>query len=461
MAGCSLPRPGNPSSTGLKILLVGIDGASWDVIDPLLARGKLANFKRLIDAGVRAPLQSQTPMFSPCIWTTIATGRNREEHAITRFVSKQSTRESPKLVASSDREVPAIWNMLSSYERSVGVVGWWVTWPAETVNGFMISDRVAYGRWESWTDGVQSSGITYPPELATKIRPLVVDALKSPPTDEMFALADFNDAEKRTIVAADKPIPFHGPSIFKFEYCEQRTYEKIALDLFARKQPELSMVFLVCVDAVSHTFWHDYRPDNFPGVDRDEAARLGRLVPSMYEHDDAYLADLLAKVDANTVVIVVSDHGFKASGRLPGLTKTINYHSVGIDKTEDVEDPVNIGQSGIHDIDGVFIACGGPFLKGATPKTKASVLDVTPTVLALLGLPVAKNMPGRVLDELIDPKFLSAHPITFIDAYEDRCKPANAPRPTNVDDSQRTDVLKSLGYTDVGAGQDPKQPEKH
>jgi len=54
----------------------------------------------------------------------------------------------------------------------------------------------------------------------------------------------------------------------------------------------------------------------------------------MYEHDDAYLADLLAKVDANTVVIVVSDHGFKASGRLPGLTKTINYHSVGIDKTE-------------------------------------------------------------------------------------------------------------------------------
>jgi predicted AlkP superfamily phosphohydrolase/phosphomutase len=449
--GSALPN------TGLKILLIGIDGATWDVIDPLLADGRLPTLRRLIGAGVRAKLESEQPMLSPSIWTTIATGRSRSEHGITRFISSSSTPAAPRLVASTERRVPAIWNVLDSYHRSVGVIGWWVSWPAEPVDGFVVSDRVAWGRWQNWTDGRKSERFTYPEELFARIRERVVDPVKSPPLDEMFALADFNDAERELIRTSDHPLPFHGPSVFKFGFCEQKTYENIALELLPESQPELSMLFLVAVDPVSHNFWHLFRPDEFGGaVDRDQVTRLGDLVPAMYEHDDAYLAALLSKLDPTTVVMIISDHGFKASGRLPRPTQSVDYRVLGLDKQETTERPVNIGQSGVHDIDGILIASGGPFVPGATPTRKAGVLDVAPTLLALLGLPVAENMHGRVLEELIDPAFLRAHPVQRIAAYP-ITRPPQSARPGEVDDTQRTEQLKALGYVDVGGGKEPPE----
>lgn len=448
------PPAGPKAPSPTKVLLIGIDGASFDVIDPLLAQGKLPAFEKIIRAGVRAKLASQKPILSPCVWTTIATGRNREDHGIVGFVSRHSPREQAQLVATTDRMVPALWSMASAMGRSVGVVGWWVSWPSETVDGFVVSDRVAQGRWESWTDGRKDTGATYPPELYAQIAELVVDPVKAPPMAELGALADFTADELAQIAAADHPIPFHGPSVLKFGFCEQKTYENIAFDLLPKRQPDLSMVFLVGVDPISHTFWHCYQPDKFPqGVEPDLARRLGRIVPSMYEHDDATIAKLLALVDPETVVIVVSDHGFQASGKLPGLTQSVDYKSVGLKKVEELDEPVNIGTSGIHHIDGVFLACGGPIVRGAVPKTQPSVLDVAPTVLALLGLPIAENMPGRVLEELIDPGFLKAHPIRRIGAYEDVVKASSAPRPdAAAADRLRAEQLKSIGYVGVGGG---------
>ncbi|MCE9592863.1 MAG: alkaline phosphatase family protein [Planctomycetes bacterium] len=447
------PPPDGRAPSGLKIVLIGIDGATWDVIDPMLDTGELPTFAGLIQRGSRAPLESQTPILSPCIWTTIATGRNRKDHGIFRFRSTTTTADRPRLMATTDRTAPAIWNMVTSFGVGVGVVGWWVTWPAEAVEGFIVSDRMAYSRWTTWTDGAKARYLTHPENLAERLKSLVVDPVKAPPVDELFALADFNEAERAEILAVDRPIPFHAPSVFKFGYCEQRTYERIATELYSHSQPSLSLLFLVAVDPISHTYWHLFKPNAFgPGVDADQARRLGKLVPAIYRHDDRYLGELLPKFDANTVVIVVSDHGFKASGKLPGASKEIDYNAVGIARIEELDDPVNIGQSGVHDLDGVLFAAGGPILRGAALKTKATVLDVTPTVLALLGLPIARNMPGRVLEEWIDPAFLVAHPITTIDAYESRCKPTVFGADADVDDSGRTELLNSLGYTDVGGG---------
>jgi predicted AlkP superfamily phosphohydrolase/phosphomutase len=446
-------QPNGASPSGLKVVIVGIDGATWTVMDPLLAGPDLPTFASLIERGSRAPLESQKPILSPCVWTTIATGRNREDHGIVRFRSTHSTAEKPKLMATTDRTAPAIWNMVTSYGVGVGVVGWWVTWPAEAVEGFIVSDRVAYSRWSSWTDGHQNSRLTHPPELIDKLKALVVDPVQAAPLDEIYALAEFDERERREIEAADHPIPFHAPSVLKFGFCEQKTYERIADELFAHSQPALSLMFLVAVDPISHTYWHMYRPSEFrEPVDPGEAMRLGKIVPAIYRHDDHYLGTLLPKFDERTVVIVVSDHGFKASGKLPGLTREVDYRSVGIARTEELEDPVNLGQSGVHDLDGILIAAGGPILKRAALKKKATVLDVTPTVLALLGLPIARNLPGRVLEELIDPAFLAAHPLQYIDAYEDRCKPTAFDEPAEFDDGGRTELLNSLGYTDVGGG---------
>jgi predicted AlkP superfamily phosphohydrolase/phosphomutase len=431
----------------LKVLVVGIDGATFDIIEPMAASGKLPTMQRLMESGSHAPLRSEDPMLSPAIWTTIATGRHRHEHGILDFVAKKrGTPEHPALVTSFDRQTLAIWNIVSPFQKTVGVVGWWVTWPAEPVRGFLVSDRLAHDRWEAWTDESATKYFTSPPELFDEIKGLVVDPQK-PPMEEIDALAEWSPSEREELLAAERPILFHGPSVFKFGYCAQRTYENIALHLLTRGQPDLSMVFLISVDPVCHTFWHHYRPEQFGLPADDEASRrLGRLIPNLYEHNDRYLQELLARVDKDTVVFIVSDHGFMGSGKLPGETTVNDLRIVGIDRREELDRPVNVGMTGIHHIDGVLIAAGGPIVKGAKFTSQPTIADVTPTILALMGLPVAEDMPGRVLEELVEPSYWAAHPIRTIESYEDYIDRAALITAAQADDTERTEYLRALGY---------------
>jgi len=442
------PELADARPSGVRVLLVGIDGATFNVIDPLLAEGALPVLGGLMERGSRARLRSESPMKSPAIWTTVATGRAREDHGIDDFMSRErGTPQDPALIASVDRKTLALWNLLAPFELATTVVGWWVTWPAEPICGQLVSDRLAQSRWMAWTESGGDVRLTWPEGLAEELRPLVVDPM-DPPVDELAALVDLTDVERAEMLAAEEPIPYHGPSVFKFGFCEQRTYENVAFELLGRGQPELAMVFLIAVDPISHTFWHFYEPDRFPGgVDPDEAARLGALVPAMYEHDDRTLGRLLELVDEDTVVIVVSDHGFKASGHLPQETDSVDLRFFGIDRREPLERPVNVGMTGVHKENGVLVAAGGPIVAGAEFDAQPTVADIAPTILALMGLPIARDMSGRVLEEMIDPAFLARHPLHWIESYEGLIA-----RPEldagSVDDGLRKSYLKALGYTD-------------
>jgi hypothetical protein len=249
-------------------------------------------------------------------------------------------------------------------------------------------------------------------------------------------------------VAAKKPLFGHGLSVFKYAYCSQRSYEKMALQLLAKSQPDLTGIFLVANDPVSHCFWHYYEPGAFPaGVDAGTAARLGRLVPSLYEHNDAYLGELLARVSPDTVVLVVSDHGFEASHQLPALRPAPRLFEGPEAERAAMNGMVAVGQSGKHQIDGILIAAGGPIRHAAS--LTATQYDIAPTILALLGLPVPEDMPGRVLREMLDPAFLSAHPVRRIASYEpliDRQVVQAAATAEGSDDDEKKELLRSLGY---------------
>src|SRR5207249_759516 len=102
------------------------------------------NLSRLIAQGVRARLKTIEPVLSPVIWTTVATGFLPSEHGILDFLATD-TRTGEKIpVTSRQRRVKAIWNLLDEAGVPVGVIGWWATWPAESVDGYIVSDRVAY-----------------------------------------------------------------------------------------------------------------------------------------------------------------------------------------------------------------------------------------------------------------------------------------------------------------------------
>ncbi|MDO8489630.1 MAG: alkaline phosphatase family protein, partial [Candidatus Omnitrophota bacterium] len=124
-----------------KILFIGLDGASWNVLDALLKEDKLPNIKYLASHGCRASVNTLEPMVSPLIWTSIATGKMPDKHGIMGFTAKQPKSGIEIPVTSNLRKAQAIWNILSYYKKSVGVFGYLVTWPAERVNGCLVSDR--------------------------------------------------------------------------------------------------------------------------------------------------------------------------------------------------------------------------------------------------------------------------------------------------------------------------------
>lgn len=444
-ASKSVPEP-ETGPSGVKVLIVGMDGATFDIVLPMAQRGELPHMTRMMDTGAAAGLLSVQPMLSPVLWTTIATGRHRADHGVKGFL-RQRADGTLTLVCSEDRLKPALWNIASAYGKSTSVVGWWVTWPAEKINGLMVSDRVVHSRWGIWTEARSDGRQVSPQSMLARVQDRIVSP-SAPPMDEIRALADWTEGELEEMLQASEPVLAHGPSVFKFGYCAQRSFEQIALDVLADGQPDLTQVFLIAIDPTCHTFWHFFQPEAFPEeVDADAVARLGKLIPNMYAHNDAVLGELLGRVGEDTVVLVVSDHGFQATGVLPGQTRRVTYEGLHMDRVDEFDRPVTVGQSGCHDLTGVFLASGGPIVRDVQWTAQPTLVDIAPTVLALLGLPVGRDMPGRVITEIIDPAFLEAHPIQYVDTHDALAdQPLQSEIEKQAGEASQLEYLRSLGY---------------
>jgi predicted AlkP superfamily phosphohydrolase/phosphomutase len=416
-------------------VIVGIDGADPAVIERLVDQGRLPNLGRLLREGSAGPLRAEEPLFSPAIWTTVATGVPRDRHGIVHFAAVPpaagadagAARPPRVLVNSNFRRVDALWNIVGRHDRTVGFVGWWATWPAEPVRGFLVSDRVAFSRYEEWLPSFESPqfSMTYPPELFEEVRPLVTEPARLA-REEVERLVPLTDAEWETVQRVDSPIEFHWPSIVPFTLAEQKTYRDIALRMLEQGQPDLFAVYLVGIDPISHCFWHAWRPADFEGVPPEEAERFADVVPRAYELADRYLGDILAAIDKDTTVLVLSDHGFR-SGR--GRPVEGRYGS------------------GIHSVDGVLLAAGPGVRRGGRIEG-ATVFDVAPTVLALLGIPPARDMPGRVLLEAFEQEVRDALRLERVETH----RTARTPIPIDEEAKRRPEErlylekLRALGY---------------
>lgn len=126
-----------------RVVVLGIDGLDPVAIDLLVREGQLPTFARLRREGASGRLRSSRPMLSSILWTTIATGRPPTDHGIGHFVAIDERGEHLP-VTSAMRRVRALWNIASEGGRTVGIVGWWATWPAEAVRGTIVSDHAGY-----------------------------------------------------------------------------------------------------------------------------------------------------------------------------------------------------------------------------------------------------------------------------------------------------------------------------
>jgi len=209
--------------------------------------------------------------------------------------------------------------------------------------------------------------------------------------------------------------------------------------LLERYDPSLFAVYFDGFDAYCHHFWpvfRDYLRARESGNDAVakmgvEARRTGEAMEMHLARLDAYLGVVLRHADPDDVVLVISDHGY---GDNPGKTPILRGYD------EWIKPPH------WHDLDGFVAAIGGP-IRGGFEIADAGVLDVTPTVLALLGLPVADDMDGEPLTAMMTPEFLAKHPVSRVATYETEEWTEQQAIESSFDE-EVLERLRSLGYLD-------------
>jgi predicted AlkP superfamily phosphohydrolase/phosphomutase len=404
-----------------KVVIIGVDGMDWNLVDPLLEEGKMPNLARVIEQGCRADFNSLKPLEkSPTIWTTIATGKGPRKHGIGDFVAGSD--EQP-LLNSTGWRARSVWDILGEKGYSVGLIGWLVTWPAVEVNGYCVTERITY----SPEDGYPAiPDLTYPPELEQEVGPLRVSA-------SGMALEEIEDLMSGDLWwEGEEAVTWGGVQTVRGICSSDQTIRNIARHMLStREQPDFFAVYFLGIDRASHRFWGPMRPWTVDmKMDERQNEAYEHIIPNYYVRVDGLIGEILEALDEDSTVIICSDHGFY------GPRRTKDGLQLGIEMHREV---------------GVLAAMGPGIRQGVT-LTTASVLDIAPTLLAILGEPVGRDMDGFVLTEMLDEEQLAAHPVSYVDTYESEEESSDSdeeepdePIESELDDAIREE-LRSLGY---------------
>ena len=380
-----------------RVTIIALDGGSLDFITSVTAQGRLPNFGRLLDRGAVRHLATLHPTAAETVWAAVATGKLPQKNGIRsaglyRFAPEDGVPlqllpeycfahglvrlgfliEEPH--SSATFRTRTLWSILSGHGISVGVVGWPLSQPAPPVRGFLVADT--YQRTALTASGVGGPPALYPSDL----QPDALAAMESVAAD------------------ADGSGPDESPARV------DRIYERVANTLGERRPVQVAVTRYQSLDPIGHHYLRFATPLEFGDVTEEERRRLGTVLERHYAMIDDAIGRAMTGIDANDLLLVVSGFGMVP---LP-LAKRLVEKVIG--------DP---DLSGTHDVapDGFLIAYGSSVAPGRSP-TRASVVDVTPTLLYFLGLPVGRDMDGYVRTDLFTPAFIQDQPIAYIPTYD-------------------------------------------
>jgi len=272
---------GASSSVKPRVLIIGLDGATLDLLIPWASEGKLPQMARLLKNGAWGPLQSPIPPITPPSWTSFMTGMNPGKHGVFHFIEPQPGSYGMRYVNAGHRKARTIWRILSDAGLTVGVMNIPFTYPPEAVDGFLISGMDTPD---------ESSDFVHPKTLRAELERVVgkinldIRYLGYMSTDER------RDAVLRQLAEID----------------EQRT--RLALYLLEKHPADVMMFAYTSSDTGHHYFWQYMDPEH-PFYDPVGAKKYGNAILEIYQRLDRSLGLFLDRVSDDTVVILVSDHG--------------------------------------------------------------------------------------------------------------------------------------------------------
>lgn len=309
-----------------RVLVLGMDGIDWAILDRLMDEGRLPNFSRVVREGVSAPLISLEDFTSsPVIWTSILTGRLPEEHGVTGFTSKDPVTGQEGPVSAVDRKTPAVWNMFTQHHMNAVVLGQWATFPVEPVSGVLVSDRAAFLASKPETQWALTDEnrveLTYPPMFFDKtVLPLLENGLTSVPEPVDRSLGKLMDLTIPDRVPGTLDFPdFHDDDVhfFKQSFREDLLKDILGMEILENVPPDLYINYFRGTDVSEHFFWRYWEPELF-GEKPVKEGWFDDLIPSYYEYMDEILGRHLSLMSGNDSLLIVSDHGQIAQPMLQG-----------------------------------------------------------------------------------------------------------------------------------------------
>jgi predicted AlkP superfamily phosphohydrolase/phosphomutase/Flp pilus assembly protein TadD len=365
-------RTPRPAGARAPVIWLGLDGLDWELLDRLSAQGKLPNWTRLSSEGATGRLSSFLPILSPLLWTTAATGVGPDVHRVLDFQEVDPKTGQKVPVSGLSRAVPAVWNLASAAGLRVGVVGWWATHPAEQVEGFFVSDHaspILFGQ-------LPLSGVAYPEGLAPGVAQVVARDGKVTPA-ELAAYLAVSEAEIAQALSSGAGMENPIVALARI-VASTRVYQRIARDLYDRNHPDLMAVYFEGTDEIGHVF-ASYVAPRLACVAEEDFRRFSGAVDLFYGLIDRVLGQWMRRAEEDGATLIVhSDHGFKWGADRPCERSSINWATAG----------------SWHRPDGVY-AFWGENVRKDGERGVASLFDIAPTVLALLGLPSDTRMTGR------------------------------------------------------------------
>lgn len=371
------------------VVILGFDGANWDLIDPLIAGGRLPLFRKLKKNSAWGTLHTSTPARSPVIWTSIATGKTMAKHGIDDFIPRRPAKSGNRLpYLSTDIRAATLWEILDAYSLRSVLVNWFLSYPPQPLNGLNVSD---YFRMRAFQPRSSKQGAlpdtVYPPGRAAEFEKLIErdyeKVLKENRLPDFPRLFDRQGGRR----SRDHAMLAKYPEFI----LEENLMTRVAIRLFQTEKFDFFAAYFRMTDIVQHFAYDCFIPDaykkellsSFSGADPD-----GRKLREAYEK----VADILCPVYQNmeetirvfmdderfrdAYFFIVSDHGFNFFRR----DNVVNYNHVnGLEKAPD----------------GILLI-KGPGVKPGKIRL-ARIYDIAPTVLYLLGLAQDRSMDGAPL----------------------------------------------------------------
>ncbi len=406
------------------LVFIGLDGAEWAVIKPMIERGELPNIKKLMDTGIHTGLINTGALISPPVWTTYVTGEYPRAHGILDHVFPFDGSKLTQLVNSTLRLKPALWNIASEAGLRSAVMGYYVSWPVEDILGTIVTDRTMQEHPNS----------VFPAATEPSVFAIVDEV-----TDNSFQ----EEFLQRYYSWGYRPEQADNPSHPNYEAAQlivQRGDRLMVNDeiilrstkLLQSNAYDLVVAYFRSTDLASHSFWKEYEDSGFSTpADPQLKEQLGNVIPESYRFSDEAIGELMNQFGDQANYIIVSDHGFHSAGK--ELILKNKRRSV---------------ITGNHRPVGIFIASGPDIRNQASlpDSYQATSMDVMPTLVRLLRLPVASEQSGKPLDWVFTSKFKRLNPLEMIKTYpiDEFARSYNSAE--GVDQEKEMSALSGLGY---------------